>query len=497
MSTDPTYNQNLLAQAQQLHRAGNLLAALGLYQQLAKRLPNNAQMVGLVGATQRGLGRLSDAKQSLTRAIRLAPREAWLHHEMALVHKLKGDFPKAHRSLDEARRLRPEIPTYQAAKAELHFMAGEFEAAAELLEPALKLQPINVSVALLFGKLCGRLDRRDEGIAMLEQCRALPGMPARERTNVLFTLADLLHETKQFDRAFETYRHANESRAAQFHPDDHSAAIDRVLGVWTPEAVTSLPQGDPKTELPVFIVGMPRSGTSLVEQILASHPQVFGAGELIQIPRYTRELQLHQTPIPVPDTLETLKEKELVRRAREYLHDLRSLSPTAARITDKLPTNFLSLGLIGQLFPKARVIHCIRDPVDTCLSCYFHMFFGSLAFAYDLTHLGRFYRDYERLMQHWHATLAIPILDVHYENLVDNQEAVSRQMIDFIGLPWDDACLKFHENKRITLTSSNAQVRQAIYRSAIGRHQPYEAYLGPLRAALGQRPSPLAPAPAG
>jgi len=244
-----------------------------------------------------------------------------------------------------------------------------------------------------------------------------------------------------------------------------------------------------QSELPVFIVGMPRSGTTLVEQILASHPMVHGAGELDYMRRIMQTLpERLGVQRPIPECAANIDTALAERIAEEHLQHLREHSASALRITDKTPSNFLRLGLIALLFPKARIIHCQRDPLDTCLSCYFLRFGQGQAFAYDLDDLGRYYRDCARLMEHWRRVLPSPLLEVPYEALVADQEGWSRRLIAFLGLDWDDRCLAFYRSERQVKTASVWQVRQPVYASSIGRWRRYAKHLGPLFAALGIEP---------
>jgi hypothetical protein len=232
---------------------------------------------------------------------------------------------------------------------------------------------------------------------------------------------------------------------------------------------------------------MPRSGTSLVEQILSTHPGVYGAGELTAIDQFARHLG-DATGDAYPQSALHLDQATIDAAARQYLAALQDLAPSAIRVTDKMPGNFLHLGLIQLLFPGARVIHCRRDPLDTCLSCYFQQFNQGQTFSYDLSDLGHHYRQYQRLMRHWQSVISLPMLDVHYEDLVADQEAMSRKMLEFCGLDWTDECMRFYESKRYVATASYDQVRQPIYHKSVGRWRHYERYLGPLKTALGDLP---------
>jgi hypothetical protein len=243
--------------------------------------------------------------------------------------------------------------------------------------------------------------------------------------------------------------------------------------------------GDPSAA-PVFIVGMPRSGTTLAEQILASHPNVFGAGEINDFQKAILALGGDAAgALGSPEVASLLSPDELQRIGAGYVARLGAMAPEATRIVNKTPENFRFLGLIHRALPNARIIHTRRDPVDTCLSCFSKLFFENLPFAYDLGELGRYYRAYDALMAHWRALLPQEtLLEVQYEEVVDDLEGQARRIVAHCGLEWDPRCLDFHETERPVRTASVAQVRQPIYASAVGRWRPYEPFLGPLLSEL-------------
>jgi hypothetical protein len=230
---------------------------------------------------------------------------------------------------------------------------------------------------------------------------------------------------------------------------------------------------------------MPRSGTTLVEQIISSHPLVKGAGELLRLPRCARMIPSRLgINTPYPFYLKDLDSQMARTIAQEYLDSLPLRMEGELRVTDKLPTNFLYIGLIATLFPNAHIIHCLRDPMDVCLSIYFQLFTPSVSYAFDLSEIGFFYRQYERCMAHWRGVPGLRLHEINYSNLIDNQETVSRKMIEFIGLKWDERCLEFHKTRRNVKTASLWQVRQPIYKSSVERWRNYEKHLGPLMDAL-------------
>ena len=225
---------------------------------------------------------------------------------------------------------------------------------------------------------------------------------------------------------------------------------------------------------------------SLLE-ILSCHPSVHGGGELLELPGIVSSLPAETgSNKDFPACVSQLTQSVVDRMAEGYLERLTKLAPGALRITDKLPHNFQHVGLIRLLFPNARILHCARNPLDTCLSCYFADFQGQHPYMYDLTSLGLHYHEYRRLMQHWRDALGIPMLEVRYEDLVENQEEISRSMIEYCGLEWDDRCLDFHKSDRRALTASYDQVRQPVYTRSVERWRNYEKYLQPLQDALGE-----------
>jgi hypothetical protein len=259
--------------------------------------------------------------------------------------------------------------------------------------------------------------------------------------------------------------------------------IDRVIGRFDTAFVQQVARYASATELPVFVVGMPRSGTSLVEQILASHPAVIGTGELNFWDAAFRELQ------DAEGAGQGASDAVLAARIRgtagSYLGLLPPLGEAVQRVVDKMPANFLYLGLIHSLFPKARMIHMRRNPLDTCLSMYFQNFAGMGGYANDLDNLAHYYGQYVRITDHWRAVLpSNALLEIPYEALVADQEGWTRRMLDFVGLPWDPACLDFQNTERVVITASKWQVRQKIQSASAGRWRHYEPWLGPLKDAL-------------
>jgi hypothetical protein len=259
-----------------------------------------------------------------------------------------------------------------------------------------------------------------------------------------------------------------------------------LIAFFTPQRVGSLHRSTIDSELPVFIAGMPRSGTTLVEQIIDAHPSGYGAGEATVLERLITSLPGRTgTREPVPKCLASLSTEVADSTGSDYLAEIGRSATGATRIVDKYLRNHQHLGITWMLLPRARVIHCRRNPIENCFSCYTSALSPLMhAWCSDFANLGLYYRQYVRLMAHWRAVLDVPILDVQYEELVTNPEAMTRRIIEFCGLPWDDRCLRFHESGRTVRTLSFDQVRRPMYTKSLERSAPYYEYLGPLREAL-------------
>ena len=366
--------------------------------------------------------------------------------------------------------------------------AGLADDAWATVEPLLGETPMPGAAMVASRIFAGRADR---GAARhwLERALEASGLAPQWTVALHFALADLIASGDDPDRvahAFRTYERANQLVRSPWDPNLHENYVDMIMSIYASDAIGRLPRATTSADGLVFILGMPRSGTSLVEQIIASHPQAWGGGEMPDV----RRISMLDLPERMrvrtrwPRLSEQATAEHLDDVARTHRAKLRRESDGAAVCTDKMPSNALLIGLIWQLFPGARIIHCQRDPVDTCTSCYFTNFTSGNLYTCDLTHLGRYHVQHERLMTHWRTVLDMPLYDVSYESLVASPEEGVRALLEFCGLPWDEACMRHHESGRHVGTASYAQVRQPIYTSAVSKYEPYAPYLGPLREAL-------------
>lgn len=507
-----------------LRRLGRLPQAEACFREALQFHPNHVDARCNLGAVLQRQGNLPEALAQLRAVLQLAPRHAQAHNDLGGTLLACGDFEQAAAHLREALRLRPDFPEALSNLSLTLRDTDQIGEAERCLREALRLNPAytvarnNLASNLeMQGRMVEavtefretlRLEPKNPG-AIAGLCRLAAeryceltspesraagelavndAVPTDDRCKLHFALASTFDHTGDFAHAFDHARRGNDLRRESdrrgnivYDPAAHTRFTDRLITTFGPDHFERVRGFGLESELPIFIVGMMRSGTTLAEQILASHPRVFGAGELPDIPRladsFPRRIGISE---PFPECVTRLDAVATGTLADEHLRRLRQLGPTTDRVVDKLPANFLRLGLIATLFPKARIIHCRRDAADVCLSCYFQNFATPNPFTTDLRHLGHYHREYERLMRHWAAVLPLPVFDLSYEELTADQEGVSRRMVAFCGLPWDDRCLRFNETQRAVRTASALQVRKPMYGSSVGRWKRYEPFLTPL-----------------
>ncbi|HEX4143075.1 MAG TPA: sulfotransferase [Pirellulales bacterium] len=436
-----------------LREQGELEQALAHYHQAIALNPDYADAHNNVAGVLRSQGKLAEAVERYQHAIALRPDFADAHNNLAGVLKQLGRFDEALAHYDRALALRPDFVQAHYRRTDLKtFRAGDADLAA--------LEALAADTARL---------------------------PRHRKPPIHFALAKALEDVGDYPRAFEQWLRGNALKRSQVNYDEASCqrGFRAIADLFDANLLARARAPWDLSPVPIFIVGMPRSGSTLVEQILASHPQVDAGGELKNLERVVRA-----TSDPggwsasYPALIQALDADGLRRLGQAYLASLPALSDGKTHITDKLPGNFLRIGLIHLILPGARIIHTVRDPVDTCVSCFTRLF-ADVPFSYDLAELGRHFRCYHELMEHWRRVLpAGSVLDVAYEDLVDDLETHARRLIEHCGLAWDDRCLSFHETSRPIATPSNVQARQPLYRSSVGRWRRYEAYLQPLLAEI-------------
>ncbi len=464
-----------------LRELGQRREAVPLYTQAVKVDPRRVDSHWNLGSVLFDLRQFREAAACFTQAIKLKPDYAPAHLSMGLAMRQQRRPADAEASCQAALAIDPNYVEALSFLGELRADRGRFAEAEELFQRTLAINP-NFSFAYFSIATHRKMTTADS--AWLKDVEGLLARepPLAHEISLRYGLGKYFDDVGQYASAFENYRQANELTkhyGSTYDRNKLTQRVDQIVRRFDAAYLRDPPIQGSGSELPVLIVGMPRSGTSLAEQILASHPAVFGAGE---VPFWDGAFNVYQKAAlsgPVDPTL-------LPGMAAAYLERFAVASGGALRVVDKMPGNFLYAGLIHSAFPRARIIHMQRHPLDTCLSIYFQNFFGMGPYANDLGNLAHYYGQYVRIMDHWRAVLpATVLLEVPYEALIEDQEGWSRKMLEFIQLPWDPKCLDFHQTERAVITASKWQVRQKIHSASVGRWRHYEKFVGPLRAALG------------
>jgi tetratricopeptide (TPR) repeat protein len=495
LELQPNYVEALNNLGRILRDAGQRREALPLYARAVELDPGRAESHWSLGAVLFELRRGQEAMACYNRALEIKPDFAPAHLSLGMALRQQRRPIEAEASCRAALAIDPDYVEALAFLGELRADRGRFAEAEELFTRAITINP-DFSFAYFSISTHRKMTAADrewrQGVESLLAKRP----PLGHEISLRYALGKYFDDLKQFDAAFENFHRANEltKRYGSIYDREKLARrVDRIIRTFDAASLRGMTAEGSDSERPVFILGMPRSGTSLTEQILASHGQVYGAGEL---PFWDLAyLQYLKSEDAAAANTGPSRASVIPKMAADYLQNLKSMNQDALRIVDKMPANFLYAGLIHAAFPRARIIHMRRHPIDTCLSIYFQNFFSMGPYANDLDNLAHYYGEYVRIMNHWRAVLPpAALLEVPYESLIEDQEGWTRRVLDFIGLPWDPKCLDFHQTDRAVITASKWQVRQKISSSSAGRWRHYEKFVGPLARLMELRGSQ---APAG
>ncbi len=477
-----------------LHALQRFDEALASYDRALALRPDYTDALCNRGAALHELKRYDEALAASDRIIALQPDCAEAHSNRGNTLRALGRYDEAVEACDRALALQPDLVDAYMNMGSILKDLGHLREAQEAYVDALRLDPslADVYVHLADSKT---FEPGEPHLSAMEALAArTEGLSKTDRMQLDFALGKAHADLKDYGLSFKHLLAGNAAKRATISYDENAAfaLFDQIERVFSRELIAKKSDcGDPST-LPIFVIGMPRSGTTLIEQIIASHPQVHGAGELQTLNDIILTVRgVDGDATPYPQFVPALDDAALRQIAVRYVAELRALAVKSGQInsafvTDKMPSNYFFVGLIHLALPNAKIVHTVRDPVDTCVSCFSKLFSGEQTYTYDLGELGRYYRRYEQLMGHWHRVLPTNrILDVCYEDVVADLEAQARRIIAYCGLPWDDGCLSFHKTDRPIHTASATQVRQPIYKNAVGRWRVYEEHLGPLLTALG------------
>lgn len=462
--------------AEVLYKSDRLDDGEAALNEALKRKPDLEQAFVKLARIKERLDDIDSAIEAIDRAISLSPDKALNYVFKAQIYQITNQVEPALDAIEKALKLAPNFAEAHATKGDVLTSLNRTEEAQACLKKALEINPLYPGpyyTLVQLGNITSEDDPLFAQMKVIEQSAESSGLEAA--ATIYFAIAMALEKMKNYDSAFEYFKKANSKKRQAAFYDGKSRPptfIGRKKELPQPLMESCKGKGC-RSDLPVFIVGMPRSGTTLTEQILSSHPDVFGAGELPETNRLKRIFGL-LTPENAAD------------QGKQYIEwvKARDESGTAKRITDKMPGNFLQIGLIKSILPDAKIIHCRRSPMDTGLSCYKQNFHTGQYWSYDLEELGLEYKRYLDIMEYWRTLFPDGFLEIDYEETVSDLENVARRMIDYIDLDWNDACLMPHKQKRSIMTASRGQVTKPVYTSSVEKWKRYERQLQPLVDAL-------------
>lgn len=512
----PTHHAAIHALGLLALRVGKLPMATNLVNKAAQLAPSNANYHRNLGELLRRLGKLDEAIQMHRRATALAPNTCENHFHLALALNDKAAYADAEKSYRRAIELKPtygeawnnlgaclekqgkkqdsEDAYTHAAKINprhaeaqnnigaIYSEQGKLDEARRCFEAAIEAKPEFVEAHYNLSSL-KTYKKGDAHLAMLEAVLSKEEqLPVASRIRYNFALGKALDDTQQFERAFDAYAEGNRLQHAEQPCNELllNEVAESIPKVFTSAFLKKAP-ATKDTHTPVFIVGMPRSGTTLIEQILSSHDGVFGAGELSFMDDAVQSFGGNQKRKNFTQWAAHMTDADFKALGETYMQRTKALAPGKQYITDKMPANFFYVGMIYRALPNAKIINAMRDPMDSCFSCYSRLFNQSMPFAYNQETLGRYFVRYTKLMNYWQSVLPEgTILNLQYEDMVADNETQSRRLLEYLGLPWDKKCLEFYKNDRLVQTASITQVRKPIYKTSVKRWEHFAKDLQPL-----------------
>jgi tetratricopeptide (TPR) repeat protein len=438
--------------------AGQYSVGIPLLRETLAKSPSDPRVLHMLGSALAAFGDLKFAGQ-------LRPNDAEIFLVLSTAHRKMNQLREAHQAVDKALKINPRLNRAISFKATLYQTTGQAEKALAYVQESMGDDRDGV-LAVLFGKLARQLKRTGEGIDTLKAALERPEILPANREEMNFVLGHLYDASGEYDLAFERYERGNRMSGVQ-----DESEFEQILVNCRQEVIDSIPSAEADGSRAVFVVGMPRSGTTLTEQIIASHPQAGGVGESSLVNEIVHEQEIGH-----------LTQKMMDTNAGRYLAMLNDAypDPKILRVCDKMPENFFFLGVMSKMLPGASYVHCVRDARDTCLSIYFQQFGARQGYARGQESCAKQYLGYLRMMDHWREILDISILDSSYEDLTSDPENGVRGILEHIGLGFDPACMEHHKNKSTVHTASMTQVRNPIYKSSQQRWKNYEKHIGPM-----------------
>ncbi len=509
-------------QAVKLHNEGNLDHAEAIYKNILAKFPKTADAYNLLGTIYyqrekykialdlinkaismdkkkaiyynnlgnalRGTGETKEAEKAFRKAVKIKPKYVSALNNLGTSILAGGNLSSAISTYQKALKINPKFYAARHNLGNAYYEKGETEKALLCYREVLDQEPFYTKAARNLAET-KKFKKQDCDYQRLKDLAENQTLSGEDKASVLFAFAKANDDLKNSDFAFEKYLEANKThrQTYTYSVENDLELMTDIRSTITSEFLEQHKNSGVKGTGQIFILGMPRSGTSLVEQILASHSTVHGAGELYFMEQVVFNLVRAKGSRTVAEGLKETSSENIKLLAGNYLERRRGLATNAKNIIDKMPRNFLYVGLIKILFPDSKIIHCRRSPEDTCLSIFKKYFVGQQLFAYDLEELGQYYNYYLDHMDYWRSIMSDGFYEIDYEKLISNQQSETENLLAYCGLEWEDKCLEFHETKRVVRTASIDQVRQPIYSSSVEAWKKFEQELKPLTRVLNSR----------
>ncbi len=463
----------------------NAPAAAISFERAHELAPDDTSILAALADADLSRGAFPIPDHHARKLLELEPDIASHHVRLGTAMRFNDDLAGAEKSFRRAIELDPSLQSARAGLAETLESAGDSKAAAAQLADLMGGSQPSFAVVSAWARIQQRLGDRPASIAAMERYLASGRGAISHRSNMLMRLGRAYEQAGRFDDAFRCWTQGNSTHRGRWDPIAREKFVDAMIDTLDAAVLNSLPTAAAAPFTPVLVVGMYRSGTTLTEQILSAHPSIAPAGESPAMPRAVKMLATETGPLAdFPWSLANVSQDAVDSAAREYVEQIQS-HIQGDFIVDKLPMNYLNLGIASLLLPNAKVLYLVRDPMDTAISCYSQSFTSSMAFTADLDHLGRTIVQERRIMEHWKRCSPLPIHEVRYETMVSEPEQTLRGVLEFLGVPWNESVLSFHTSRRVAATPSMDQVRKPINTTAVGRAAPFGDHLQPLRAAMG------------
>ncbi len=518
LALEPTKER--VATAAQAFARGQTEEAEKICRQVLREHPNEVDAMRLLASIANKLEQRDDAIILLERAVELKPKFAGAWADLAETYTESEKFGEALDAVQRVIKLQPNMPFGHMIRGSILGKKDDHEGAINAFKEALEIEPEHIGSNMGLGNTLKTIGRYDEAVKSYKKCieaqplfseaywslanlktysfdddeiknmeKHVQSQDLTPASKAFFHIAIANAKEKQmkYGEAWYHFHTGNELRRTSEIYDSVTTQVthDALIETFDEEFVNSTKGRGCQSDAPIFILGLPRSGSTLIEQILASHSQVEGTRELPDISLLGRRLTKSKPPgIKYPDAVKHMTDEEKTEYGESYLETSKRYRTDKPRFIDKMPNNFAHIGFIKTILPNAKIINAKRHPLDSCVSSFKQLFYKGQSWSYDLFEIGEYYLEYERMMDHWHSLYPGEIYDIQYENIVNNQEDESRALIEYCGLDWEDSCLKFYENKRSVNTASSEQVRQPIYKGAMYAWKNYESEIGALKDIL-------------